>query len=67
MVLCGGARTVADPRNWCVPYYLPWFYAVAQIFAYAFNPQAVTYGTIGSFFICMRYGIARGIYSNEVF
>ena len=31
----------------------------------AFEPQAVTGGAVGSIFVCMRYGIARGIYSNE--
>lgn len=39
--------------------------ALAQIFAGAFNPSAVTGGAVGSIFICMRYGIARGVYSNE--
>ncbi len=39
--------------------------AFVQIFEGAFNPAAVTGGTIGSILTCMRYGIARGIYSNE--
>lgn len=39
--------------------------AISTIFAGAFNPQAVTGGAVGSMFICMRYGIARGVYSNE--
>lgn len=31
----------------------------------AFNPQAVTGGVVGSFFLSMQKGIARGIFSNE--
>lgn len=39
--------------------------ALYEIVASAFNPSAMTGGAVGSIFICMRYGIARGIYSNE--
>ena len=39
--------------------------ALALIIESAFNPAAMTGGAVGSIFICMRYGIARGIYSNE--
>lgn len=39
--------------------------ALAYIFDAAFNPEAVTGGAIGSVFTCMRYGIARGIFSND--
>jgi AGCS family alanine or glycine:cation symporter len=39
--------------------------AIGQIIQGAFNPQAITGGAVGSVFVCMRYGIARGIYSNE--
>lgn len=39
--------------------------AIATIFQSAFNPAAYTGGAVGSIFVCMRYGIARGIYSNE--
>lgn len=39
--------------------------AIAEVFTSAFNPCAVTGGAVGSIFVCMRYGIARGIYSNE--
>ena len=31
----------------------------------AFEPQAVTGGAVGSIFVCMRYGIARGVFTNE--
>lgn len=39
--------------------------ALVQIFEGACNPAAITGGAVGSVFTCMRYGIARGIYSNE--
>ncbi|HIT34870.1 MAG TPA: sodium:alanine symporter family protein [Candidatus Faecousia intestinigallinarum] len=39
--------------------------ALGQVIQGAFDPQAVTGGAVGSVFIAMRYGIARGIYSNE--
>ena len=39
--------------------------AIAEILFAAFNPRAATGGIVGSIFVCMRYGIARGIYSNE--
>lgn len=39
--------------------------ALGQIIQGAFNPKAVTGGAVGSIFVAMRYGIARGIYSNE--
>lgn len=37
----------------------------ASIFAGAFNPSAFTGGVVGSFFITMRRGVSRGIFSNE--
>lgn len=37
----------------------------ASIFQGAFNPRAVTGGLIGSFFISMKRGVSRGIFSNE--
>ena len=37
----------------------------AAIFQGAFNPSAVTGGIVGSFFISMRRGVSRGIFSNE--
>ena len=36
-----------------------------SIFQGAFNPSAVTGGVVGSFFISMRRGVSRGIFSNE--
>ena len=39
--------------------------AVETIVRAAFNPSAVTGGVVGSIFIAMQKGIARGIFSNE--
>jgi len=39
--------------------------AIALILREAFSFRAATGGTIGTIFIAMRYGIARGIFSNE--
>ena len=36
-----------------------------MIFESAFNPAAVTGGVVGSFFIGMKKGVSRGIFSNE--
>lgn len=41
-------------------------FALKQIFVMAFNPQAITGGVIGiSVQKAMRYGVARGLFSNE--
>ena len=37
----------------------------AAIFQGAFNPAAVTGGIVGSFFLSMKKGVSRGIFSNE--
>ena len=39
--------------------------AVETIIQAAFNPSAVTGGVVGTIFIAMQKGIARGIFSNE--
>ena len=36
-----------------------------SIFAGAFNPTAFTGGVVGSFFLSMKKGVSRGIFSNE--
>lgn len=36
-----------------------------SIFAGAFNPSAFTGGVVGSFFLSMKKGVSRGIFSNE--
>ena len=37
----------------------------ASIFRGAFTPAAVTGGVVGSFFLSMKNGVSRGIFSNE--
>lgn len=37
----------------------------ASIFRGAFQPAAVTGGAVGSFFLSMKNGVSRGIFSNE--
>ncbi len=37
----------------------------ASIFEGAFKPAAVTGGVVGSFFLSMKKGVSRGIFSNE--
>ncbi len=39
--------------------------AVALIVKAAFNPKAVVGGAVGSMFVAMQKGVARGIFSNE--
>lgn len=39
--------------------------AVGMILEGAFSPRGVTGGVVGSMFVAMRYGVARGIFSNE--
>ena len=36
-----------------------------SIFVGAFKPKAFTGGLVGSFFLCMKKGVSRGIFSNE--
>lgn len=39
--------------------------AIVDIIKGAFDPKAVTGGSVGSIFVALRYGVARGMYSNE--
>lgn len=39
--------------------------AIAMILQGAFDPAAVTGGAVGSMLTCMRYGMSRGLLSNE--
>ena len=39
--------------------------AIVQIVKGAFAPEGITGGAVGSVFVCMRYGLARGMFSNE--
>ena len=40
-------------------------YALAQIFVGAFSTSGVTGGAIGSAFVGVRFGLSRGVFSNE--
>ena len=42
---------------------VPWVFA--SIFEGAFSPASVTGGAVGSFFMSMKKGVSRGIFSNE--
>ena len=39
--------------------------AIKVIVTAAFTPKAVTGGAVGSMFVAMQKGVARGIFSNE--
>lgn len=39
--------------------------ALGQIIEGAFSPAGITGGAVGSFFVVLRYGMARGMFSNE--
>lgn len=39
--------------------------AIVEIVRGAFDPAAITGGAVGSIFIAVRYGMARGMFSNE--
>ena len=39
--------------------------AFAEIFIGAFNPRVVTGGVVGSAFVGLRFGMSRGVFSNE--
>ena len=41
------------------------FDALYSIVYGAFHPQALTGGIVGSFFVCLRVGAARGVFTNE--
>ena len=81
IVLLGGVKRIGSVTEKLVPFMAVIFIVLAlgvviinantipavfkSIFAGAFNPQAFTGGVVGSFFITMRRGISRGIFSNE--
>ena len=81
MVLLGGIKRIAQVTERLVPFMAVTYIILSlgvviinikevpnvfvSIFQGAFNPSAVTGGIIGSFFISMRRGVSRGIFSNE--
>lgn len=81
VVLLGGVKRIGSVTEKLVPFMAILFILLglgvvvinyknipsvfAAIFAGAFNPSAFTGGVVGSFFITMRRGVSRGIFSNE--
>ncbi len=81
LVVIGGIKRIADVSQIIVPFmsviyivfclaliilnitHIP--EAIAVIVKGAFNPQSVTGGVVGTLFIAMQKGVARGIFSNE--
>ena len=81
LVVIGGIKRIADVSQIVVPFmsviyvvfclalillnitHIP--EAIAVIVKGAFNPQSVTGGVVGTLFIAMQKGVARGIFSNE--
>lgn len=80
-VIIGGLRRIAKVASIIVPFMAIFYVltcgfflllnfshistAIEIIVRAAFNPSAVTGGVVGSVFIAMQKGIARGIFSNE--
>ncbi len=81
LVLLGGIKRLAKVTEKLVPFMAVFYVVLAvgvillnldsvptvfaSIFKGAFQPQAVTGGVLGSFFISMKRGVSRGIFSNE--
>jgi len=81
MVIIGGLKRIAKVALYIVPLMAIFYIifcllilglnfskisgAIEMIIQAAFNPAAVTGGVIGTMFIAMQKGIARGIFSNE--
>ena len=81
MVLLGGIKRIGSVTEKLVPFMALIYVILAlgvvilninrvpevfgSIIYGAFNPRAVTGGIIGSFFISMKKGVSRGIFSNE--
>lgn len=81
MVMIGGIKRIGSVTEKLVPFMAVLYIVLAlgviimninkipevfgMIFQGAFNPSAVTGGIVGSFFISMKKGVSRGIFSNE--
>ena len=80
-VLIGGIKRIASVSQVIVPFMAIIYFlfagilivtnitavpsAIAVIVEAAFSPRAITGGAIGSMFVAMQKGVARGIFSNE--
>lgn len=81
LVLIGGIKRIANVSQIVVPFMAVMYVAfcviliicnlgaipgaVATVVEGAFNPKAVTGGVVGTVFVAMQKGVARGIFSNE--
>ena len=81
IVLLGGVKRIGNVAEKLVPFMAVFYIVLAlgvvfshldriplvfeQIFAGAFNPSAFIGGVVGSFFLSMKKGVSRGIFSNE--
>lgn len=81
MVLVGGLKRIGNVAERLVPFMALVYVVMSLgvlllnlnrvpevlglIFKGAFTPSAVTGGAVGSFFLCMKKGVSRGIFSNE--
>ena len=81
LVIIGGIKRIASVTTIIVPFMaiayvlvclciifynikeIPW--AVVTIVSAAFSPSAITGGVVGTMFIALQKGVARGIFSNE--
>ena len=80
-VLIGGIKRIASVSQVIVPFMAIIYFLFAAILIItnitqvpaaikiivkaAFTPKAVTGGAVGSMFVAMQKGVARGIFSNE--
>jgi len=80
-VLLGGVKRIGKVTEKLVPFMAVLYIVLAigvvllnlkyvpnvfySIFYGAFNPAAVTGGVVGSFFLSLKKGVSRGIFSNE--
>lgn len=81
LILLGGIKRIGQVTEKLVPFMAVMYILLAlgvvvvnfravpavfgAIFKGAFSPSAVTGGAVGSFFISMKKGVSRGIFSNE--
>ena len=81
LILLGGVKRIGQVTERLVPFIAVFYIVLAlgvvvfhfqnipavfaSIFEGAFHPSAVTGGVIGSFFLSMKKGVSRGIFSNE--
>ena len=81
VMLLGGAKRIGAVAERLIPFaslgylllclvvLIGRFQAIPQAFAAivtgAFSPKAVTGGVVGSFFVALRVGAARGVFTNE--